>query len=114
MTFIKKNILTFILITNYFVAQSQEGVWINEYTVNTESNQKNNIVSNRLMFKIEKDSLFTFDPAKEEWKGTFEMGFNYLKNGNVLKVPKVGIELEYINDDKLILKKKKKFFILKK
>lgn len=105
---IQNKLLVIILTLNSLVIQSQEGVWINKYSVNTENGQKSNELSNRLMFKIEKDSIFTFDPGKEEWKGNFQMGFKYKKNKNKLVVPKFGIELEYINESKLIFKNQNK------
>jgi hypothetical protein len=114
MTFLQKNISISILITNCLIAQSQEGIWVNEYTINTENNKKSNELSNRLMFKIEKDSIFTFDSGKEEWKGTIEMGFSYLKKENILSIPKIGIELEYINESQLIFKNQNKVLHFKR
>ncbi|MFL1897223.1 hypothetical protein ACJRPK_16085 [Aquimarina sp. 2-A2] len=75
---------------------------------------KSNQISNRLLFKIDNDSIFTFDSGKEEWKGSFKTGFGYIKHENKLSIPSIGAELEYSNGNQLTLKDKNETLYFKK
>ncbi|EZH73775.1 hypothetical protein ATO12_17730 [Aquimarina atlantica] len=110
----KKKFLISVLTICSLIVQAQEGVWINEYAINPQTNKKSNEFSNRLMFKIEKDSIFPFDSGKEEWKGTFNNGYRYLKDKNKLSIPSIGIKLEYPNKDRIILRNKNEVLYFRK
>ncbi|WP_024771858.1 hypothetical protein [Aquimarina macrocephali] len=110
----QKKLLISILIISSIIVQAQEGIWINEYAINPQTNKKSNEFSNRLMFKIEKDSIFSFDPGKEEWKGTFDNGYHYLKNKNILSIPSIGIKFEFPNKHQIILRNKDEVLYFRK
>jgi hypothetical protein len=110
----KKKLLISILATFSLITQAQEGIWINEYAIHPQTNKKSNEFSNRLMFKIEKKSIFPFDSGKEEWKGAFDIGYKYHKDENILSIPSIGIKLEYPNKNQIVLRNKDEVLYFRK
>lgn len=104
MRLLKTHVLTIIFFISWTSALSQQGIWINEYSMDSNNKQKSNEFSNRLMLKITLDSIYTFDPAKEEWRGYFQKGFLYTKKESKLWIEEIGIELQSLNENSIVLR----------